>query len=477
MELETRNDESAEASSFPELYRSLLFLIALYIAGDLLCGRFLRIVPSLVGQIAVGVIFGPYVLDWVSPEWQILGEIGLVLLLCQAGLEMDFETLQAIGPRGGIMAIVGSILPMTIGFVLSCTVLNLDLESAISAGCSFGPTSAGIAMNVLDQCGVLKSKVGQLIVAIAIIDDIFALVVLSQLRALAGEVITVASIAIPIVSAILWLVVGGVVALYVMPTILEKLHALERKLFGKIKGEDENNDDDDVEGTAAKENQSSSLWHVGILLFALLPATFYSEASYLLGAFLAGLSACQEKQTADAYNQHLAKIIQWLMRVFFGASIAFEIPILLFDNGTVIGNGFILSLSLLGKIMTGLLLTPVIAKDGRRWDWQHSRDCAIVGFSMAGEAEFAFLVASFGLSEGLLSQEVYASVVFAILLSTIVSPVLLRTTLALFPNKESNNDTANNASENTPELELSRCEENLQEVESDFKVSEQEHAS
>jgi Kef-type K+ transport system membrane component KefB len=467
MELETENDESSEESSFPELYRSMLFLIALYMAGDVLCGRFLRIVPSLLGQIAVGVIFGPYVLDWVSSEWQILGEIGLVLLLCQAGLEMDFETLKAIGPRGVVMAIVGSILPMSIGFTLSYTILNLEFESAIAAGCSFGPTSAGIAMNVLDQCGVLKSQVGQLIVAIAIIDDIFALVVLSQLRALTGgQAITAASIAIPISSAILWLVVGGMVALYVMPTILEKLQALERKLllFGNIKkGGDENedaDDDDNVEDTAvANENKyqsSSSLWHVGILLFALLPATFYSEASYLLGAFLAGLSACREKQTAEAYNQQLAKIIKWLMRVFFGASIAFEIPILLFDNGTVIGNGFLLSLSLLGKVMTGLLLTPVLAKDGRRWDWQHSRDCAIVGFSMAGEAEIAFLVAGFGLSEGLLSQEVYASVVFAILLSTIVSPVLLRTTLALFPNnKESNNDTAIlNVSENTPELQL-----------------------
>jgi Kef-type K+ transport system membrane component KefB len=105
----------------------------------------------------------------------------------------------------------------------------------------------------------------------------------------------------------------------------------------------------------------------------------------------------------------------------FGASIAFEIPILLFDNGIVLAGE-----------SNGLGLATF----------------AIMGFSMmAGEAEFAFLVAGFGLSEGLFSQEVYASVVFAILLSTIVSPVLLRTTLALCPNKESINDTAINVSE------------------------------
>ena len=52
--------------------------------------------------------------------------------------------------------------------------------------------------------------------------------------------------------------------------------------------------------------------------------------------------------------------------------------------------------------------------------------------SMAGEAEFAMLVAGFGFQEGLLEEDIYASTVFAILLSTILSPCLLRLTLALF---------------------------------------------
>ena len=118
----------------------------------------------------------------------------------------------------------------------------------------------------------------------------------------------------------------------------------------------------------------------------------------------------------------------------FGASIAFVIPVQLFQDVTVIGRGFLLSLALLGKIMTGPLLTPV-ALDGstrRRFDRNHLRDCLVVGFSMAGEAEFAMLVAGFGLSEGLLEEDIYASTVFAILLSTILSPCLLRLTLALF---------------------------------------------
>ena len=56
---------------------------------------------------------------------------------------------------------------------------------------------------------------------------------------------------------------------------------------------------------------------------------------------------------------------------------------------------------------------------------------------MAGEAEFAMLVAAFGFTEGLVEEDIYASTIFAILLSTILSPCLLRLTLALFPSSSS----------------------------------------
>mmetsp|Transcript_42331 Transcript_42331/g.62830 ORF Transcript_42331/g.62830 Transcript_42331/m.62830 type:complete len:410 (-) Transcript_42331:333-1562(-) len=108
---------------------------------------------------------------------------------------------------------------------------------------------------------------------------------------------------------------------------------------------------------------------------------------------------------------------------------------MLFNDITVIWQGFVLSLSLLGKVLVGPLLTPVLNKEdgGRFFDKEHRRDCRTVGLSMAGEAEFAFVTAIFGLTQGLLTPETYASVSFAILLSCVLSPVLLRTSIALHP--------------------------------------------
>ena len=114
----------------------------------------------------------------------------------------------------------------------------------------------------------------------------------------------------------------------------------------------------------------------------------------------------------------------------------------LFSNGEVVVNGILLSVSLFGKIAVGPLLTPVFRSPGseaeiqKRWTGEHVRNCAIVGFSMAGEAEFAFVVSVFGVSEGLIPPDLYASIVFAILLSTILSPLLLRTVLAIAPYKQ-----------------------------------------
>ena len=242
-EIELSNDDA-----FALLYRTFCFLVCLYVFGDLLCQKCLRIVPPLVGQIVVGLVFGPAGADWlITPSAHLMlsvaGELGLVLMLCQAGCQMDLPLLQRTGVRSVIMAITGSLLPTAIGFCLAYFVVleeRGDWQGALAVGCSFGPTSAGIALTVLEQCQVLQTPVGQLVVAVAIVDDILALVVLSQLQALAqansdndtdsGGGVEPSDIIIPIISAILWLGVGVFVAMRVMPRVLDQFGVWERTI-------------------------------------------------------------------------------------------------------------------------------------------------------------------------------------------------------------------------------------------------------
>jgi Kef-type K+ transport system membrane component KefB len=478
----------SDDDAFALLYRLLCFLVCLYVDGDVVCQRGLRIVPALVGQIVVGLVFGPDVGNWFLTEessaqlmLSTAGQLGLVLMLCQAGSQMDLALLQQTGIRSVVMAVTGSILPTAIGFGLAYTIVlddvDKDWKSALAVGCSFGPTSAGIALAVLEQCQVLQTPVGQLVVAVAIVDDIIALVVLSQLRVLTQTDVTPSQIVIPIVSALLWLAIGSIVAIRGMPLVLERLKRMEQTLSPDgdsvtyqnsenvtapqsrqstvLAHENESTiearaNDKTTPGTSLVDTDGSiprvltendiphttRKWNVlyaTVLLLILLPATYYTEASFFLGAFLAGLGLATRSQAALELEQSWKDVTDWLMRLFFGATIAFAIPVSLWwEEPQTLAYGVLLALALLGKLAVGPLLTPVLSPEGHRWDRNHIRDCLVVGCSMMGEAEFAFVVAAFGLDQGLIPETVYASVTFAILLSTILSPILLRLVLTTF---------------------------------------------
>ena len=93
--------------------------------------------------------------------------------MLEAGIDIDLTTLKLIGARGFIIALVGTFLPIVIAFVIA-NILGYRGVTAVAAGCTFAPTSLGIAMNVLRQSSIANTPVGQLIVAAAIIDDMIA---------------------------------------------------------------------------------------------------------------------------------------------------------------------------------------------------------------------------------------------------------------------------------------------------------------
>jgi hypothetical protein len=171
-------DEQREGGAnvtYEDLYASMIFIAMIYVAGQL-ASRLLRL-PSLVGEIFAGILLGPNLADYVPypSSFVMLGEIGLILLVIEAGIGIDLATMKLIGSRGFIIALVGSILPISIAFAIAISLDSSDITSAIAAGSCFGPTSFGIAMSILRQGKIVNTPVGQLIVSAAVIDDMIAL--------------------------------------------------------------------------------------------------------------------------------------------------------------------------------------------------------------------------------------------------------------------------------------------------------------
>jgi len=394
---------------FFDLYAAILFITAIFVSGKIVSNFLLM--PSLVGEIITGIVLGPNLLSFVPPDMEgafvLMGELGLYLLVIEAGIDIDLTTLKLIGARGVTIAIVGSILPIAIGYGIAVA-LGIDQKGAIAAGAAFGPTSLGIAMNILQSAKIVNTPVGQLIIAAAIIDDMIALVILSQLGALVGET-TLSTILIPIVSALSFIIIGGYLAVFQLPKVLDRF------VFPRL---------------PAESKGSVSLGILFLLVIGLMPATKYSQASPLMGAFIAGLVFCSNHEAHVNFVSQLKRVMQWLMRIFFAASIGFQVPIDKFGDGQVILNGLIFTLALLGKLLTGFLV-PNFTQN-RRFTGMHRRDALVVGFSMAAEGEFAFVIAVFAVDKKIIDETTYASIVLAVLLSTILAPLALRLTIASY---------------------------------------------
>mmetsp|Transcript_44623 Transcript_44623/g.45277 ORF Transcript_44623/g.45277 Transcript_44623/m.45277 type:complete len:797 (+) Transcript_44623:81-2471(+) len=413
-------DSSAEGDShdfgfhieFLDLYKTIVYFTCIYVLGQF-ASRVLKM-PSLVGEIFCGIFLGPPLANIVpNPEALVLiGEIGLILLVIEAGIDIDLTVMKLVGTRGLIIAFVGSILPIAVGMFLAWLIRVGDTKAILASGAVFGPTSLGIALNVLKGGGVLNTPVGQMIVAAAVIDDMIALVILSQLKALAGT-ITVVGILVPIISALLFLILGGYICVFILPKLINKfiLPCFSDKNHAKIE-----------------------MVIMFILVLILMPATNYAKASYLMGTFLAGLTFCSSDGLHHLFVRQFKRLLQWLMRIFFACTIGFQVPITQFGDTTIIWQGCVFCLAwIIGKISVGFMVPNF--SPSKRFTGNHLRDCLVTGFSMAAEGEFAFVIAVFAVSDELIDEDLYASLILAVLVSTVIPPFALRFTIAYYNKK------------------------------------------
>lgn len=251
-----------------------------------------------------------------------------------------------------------------------------------------------------------------MIVAAAVVDDMIALVILSQLEGLVGT-ITVSGILIPIISALAFLVLGGYLAVFVLPGIIGR--------FILPKFDQSNHDKIEMTGMFG-------------LVLGLMPATYYARASYLMGAFIAGLTFCHSDGLHHQFVRQFKRILQWLMRIFFASTIGFQVPIKDFADAKIIWQGLVFCLSwLIGKVAVGFMVPNF--SQSKNFTGNHFRDCMITGFSMAAEGEFAFVIAVFAVDQGLIDADLYASLVLAVLISTIIPPFALRYTISYYNRK------------------------------------------
>lgn len=335
--------------------------------------------------------------------------------MIEAGIELDMTQLRQTGTRALAIAFIGSVLPIIAGIgisILMVTDESFGFKAAIAVGFSFAPTSLGVASSALSAGGVSDTPVGQLIMAACVLSDIIGLVLLSMFQVLVKEDAKLIEYFIPIISSFGFLIVLGLAAVLFLSGFIDNTFL---PMF-------------------PKKHRNVAMF---ILLFAMclgyLPMMYYTKASYLAGAFLVGFTFSLINGAHAKFKQSTHSIMEWLLRVFFAASIGFQVPFKLFQDKYVIGMGFAFWGScVLLKFVVAFFVPRFEVTDGGAIYDPYKRDFMVTGLSMTCRGELNFIIAAFALNEGVIDPTIYAAVVFAVLLSAITSPFLLLKSIVYF---------------------------------------------
>jgi len=175
---------------------TLLYKIAVILIAAKLMGWFAEKLnqPSVLGELIAGILLGPSLFNFINPYeptmtftiLHFLGEIGVILLLFQVGLESNIYQLLKAGFTASMVAIIGVVVPVAAGFFYAIKYIANDFNVAFLVGATLAATSVGITMRVLSEIKKTNTKEGKIILGAAVIDDIMGLIILSVIAGLVG---------------------------------------------------------------------------------------------------------------------------------------------------------------------------------------------------------------------------------------------------------------------------------------------------
>lgn len=347
--------------------------------------------PGVVGELAGGFLVGPHALALVTPgDVSItLAELGVVILLFKVGLEVRINDLLAVGRAALGAAIIGMILPFVVAATLMF-VTGAGGGTAAFVGLALAATSIGITSRVLGELGVLDRSFSRVILGAAIIDDILALIAIGILSGAAAGDLSASTLFVA-VAAIALLGLGFVAA--------RRARGLRREAF-----------------TWPRFAETPLVTSFILMLLVAVLAGVIGLAA-IIGAFVAGLIVAETEARDEV--EHEMRPLELIFAPFFFAVTGAEVDLgaLLVPSVGVLA----VVLGLIG-VLTKLASGLAAARLGR---WS----AITVGVGMVPRGEVGIVVANLGLGYGLLGPELFSAVIVAVVLTTVVAPLLLGLTI------------------------------------------------
>lgn len=151
--------------------------------------------PQVVGALIAGIVLGPTILNVLQATdfLTMVAELGVIVIMFAAGIETDIKELKNAGKTGFLVALIGVLVPLLMGtglmFLFTKGDFSFDGNIILRnffVGVVLTATSVSITVEALKEMGKLNTKVGNTILAAAIIDDLLGLIALTVITSFAG---------------------------------------------------------------------------------------------------------------------------------------------------------------------------------------------------------------------------------------------------------------------------------------------------
>jgi Kef-type K+ transport system membrane component KefB len=372
------------------LEATLVSLFVLFVAAKAGEEVFRRLhQPAVIGELLGGFIVGPFALGLAQVDLtaQVFAELGVVILLFTVGLEVRIDDLLAVGRPALAVGVIGFLLPIVAGLGLGLAV-GADVLAAVFIGLALAATSIGITSRVLADMGVLDRAYSRVILGAAVVDDILALLAIGLVSAFAeGEVGP--GTFITLVAGIAFVALGLILA--------PQGRRLSREVF------------------LWPQFADTPVVPAFIIMFAgALLAQFVGLAA-IIGAFVMGLIVAESPVRDEV--EHSFRPLVGIFTPFFFAVTGAHI-----DLGVLVQPELLVLVLLLAALGVVTKLVGGIAGAYRLGRW----NSIVVGLGMSPRGEVGIVVAALGLSLAFIDSETYAVVLAAVIVTTLLAPLMLQ---------------------------------------------------
>lgn len=357
--------------------------------------------PAVLGELLVGLFIGPSVIDIFQIPWfsdqllentiHALAEMGVLLLMFVAGLELHLADLARNGKVSLYAGVLGVLIPVLLGAGIGA-LAGFAPSQSIFLGLTMGATSVSISAQTLMELKALRSRVGMGLLGAAVFDDILVILLLSLFLAFGAEGGSITALAIVFLRMIVFLVISAFFGLLTLPWLVRKISPLPISQ--------------------------------GVLTLALVVMFLYGVAAEILGgmaaitgAFLAGLMFARAPEK-ERLERGMSAISYGLFVPIFFVNIGLSVDLRQTGISALLLLAIITLTAVAGKFIG--------AGAGARLAGFSWNEAAQLGAGMVSRGEVGLILASVGVKEGLLHPDHFSAIVGMVLISTLITPPLLR---------------------------------------------------